>query len=201
MARKAEIDPTGVVERRYLIGRERKAEAREIVFELRKLPRAENRDDRHGTISKPRQRDLRFSVYLNGTMGVAKYAQTGLWVQNTPKSTPAAGLTYRMRGWDIGFIDKRVGPMWNDNGNTNQAVAIQPFNVANLFFNYTVRGDSWLRGTKIRFGLNNLQNNHNIVGVNPASAASNAPAAGDILTLLPARSVSMTMTFGYAPGR
>ena len=139
------------------------------------------------------------SLYLNGTLGKATYAQTGLWVQNTPKNTEAAGLTYRHGGWDVGFIDKRVGPMWNDNGTINQAVPIQPFNVANLFFNYTVRGDSWLRGTKFRFGVNNLQNNHNIVGINAASAASNAPASGDILTLLPARSFSVTMALGYAP--
>ena len=91
--------------------------------------------------------------------------------------------------------------MWNDNATLNQAVPIDAFNVANLFFNYTVRGDSWLRGTKIRFGVNNLQNNHNIVGITPASTASNAPAAGDVLTLLPARSFSVTMTFGYTPGR
>jgi iron complex outermembrane recepter protein len=142
-----------------------------------------------------------FSLYLNGTMGIAKYQQTGLWVATTPKNTEAVGLTYRVKGWDLGFLDKRVGPMWNDNGTTNQAVAIDPFSVSNLFFNYTVRGDSWLRGTKLRFGINNLANSHNIVGLTPASTASNAPAAGDILTLLPARSFSVTMTFGYAPGK
>jgi iron complex outermembrane receptor protein len=142
-----------------------------------------------------------FSLYLNGTLGVARFQKTDLWVPSTPKNTEAVGLTYRMKGWDLGFIDKRVGPMWNDNGTHNQAIPIEPFNVANLFFNYTVRGDSWLRGTKFRFGLNNLQNNHNIVGVNAASSASNAPAPGDILTLLPARSFSVTMTFGYAPAQ
>jgi iron complex outermembrane recepter protein len=142
-----------------------------------------------------------FSLYLNGTMGIARYQQTGLWVATTPKNTEAVALTYRVKGWDAGFLDKRVGPMWNDNGTTNQAVAIDPFSVSNLFFNYTVRGDSWLRGTKLRFGINNLANSHHIVGLTPASTASNAPAAGDILTLLPARSFSVTMTFGYAPGR
>jgi iron complex outermembrane receptor protein len=141
------------------------------------------------------------SLYLNATLGKAAYQNTGLWVQNTPRNTEAAGLTYRHKGWDVGFIDKRVGPMWNDNGTNNQAIPIEPFNVANAFFNYTVRGDSWLRGTKLRFGVNNLQNNHNIVGINAASTASNAAAAGDILTIMPARSVSVTMTFGYAPGR
>ena len=48
---------------------------------------------------------------------------------STPKNTEAVGLTYRMKGWDLGFFNKRVGPMYNDNGTINQAVAIDPFNV------------------------------------------------------------------------
>ena len=140
-----------------------------------------------------------FSVYLNGTVGTAKYKNTSLWLPSTPSNTEAAGLTYVVKNWDVGFFNKRVGRMYNDNGTINQAIAIDPFNVTNLFVNYTVRGDSYLRGTKIRFGINNLLNQHSIVGVVPASTKSNAAAPGDILTLLPARSISITMTFGYAP--
>jgi iron complex outermembrane receptor protein len=140
-----------------------------------------------------------FNLYLNGTMGNAKYQQTGLWMANAPKNTETVGLTYRARAWDIGFLDKRVGPMWNGNGTDSEAVPIGAFSLLNLFFNYTVRGDSWLRGSKIRLGVNNLANNHAIVGVVPASTASNAPASGDTLTLLPARSFFATLTFGYAP--
>lgn len=146
-----------------------------------------------------------FSLYLNGTMGSAKYqggpnySNGGLWIASTPKNTEAIGLSYRFKNWDVGVFNKRVGTMYNDNGTINQAVTIDPFNVTNLFVNYTIKGDSYLRGTKIRFGVNNLFNQHNIVGVAPASTKSNAPAPGDILTLLPARSVSVTMIFGYAP--
>jgi iron complex outermembrane receptor protein len=140
-----------------------------------------------------------FSVYLNGTLGSAKYQTTGLWVQNAPKNTATVGLTYRVKSWDLGFFNKRIGSMYNDNGATNQAVAIDPFNVTNLFLNYTIRGDSYLRGTKIRLGLNNLLDKHSIVGVSPASTATSVASANDILTLLPARSISMTVTFGYAP--
>jgi iron complex outermembrane receptor protein len=140
-----------------------------------------------------------FSVYLNGTLGSAKYQTTGLWVQNAPKNTETVGLTYRVKSWDLGFFNKRIGSMYNDNGATNQAVAIDPFNVTNLFLNYTIRGDSYLRGTKIRLGLNNLLDKHSIVGVSPASTATSVASANDILTLLPARSISMTVTFGYAP--
>jgi iron complex outermembrane recepter protein len=145
------------------------------------------------------------SFYLNGTMGSAKYqggpnyANGGLWVANTPNNTEAVGLTYQLKNWDLGMFNKRVGRMFNDNGSNNQAITIDPFNVTNLFLNYTFRGDTYLRGTKIRFGINNLFNQHNIVGVSPYSSKSNAPSPGDILTLLPARSISLTMTFGYAP--
>jgi iron complex outermembrane receptor protein len=147
------------------------------------------------------------SLYLNGTLGSAKYQEGahysngGLWVANTPKNTEALGVTYRIKGWDLGFFEKRVGMMYNDNGTLNQAVNIDPFNVSNLYVNYTIRGDSYLRGTKIRFGINNLLDKHSIVGVAPASTASNLPAPGDTLTLVPARSFNVTMTFGYAPIR
>jgi iron complex outermembrane receptor protein len=147
------------------------------------------------------------SLYLNGTMGAAKYqegrsfANGGLWLANTPKNTEAMGLTYQMKGYDFGIFNKRVGTMWNDNGTKNQAVHINSFSVVNAFLNYTVRGNSFLRGTKIRFGVNNLTNLHEVVGVAPASTSSNAPAAGDTLTLLPARSFTISMTFGYAPAK
>jgi len=142
-----------------------------------------------------------FSVYLNGTLGSAKYAKTGLWVQNAPKNTETVGLTYRVKNWDLGYFNKRIGPMYNDNGATNQAIAIDPFNVSNVFLNYTVRGESYLRGTKIRLAVNNLLDKHSIVGVSPASATTSVASPNDILTLLPARSVSLTVTFGYAPAR
>ena len=146
-----------------------------------------------------------FSLYLNGTLGSAKYQEGrnygngGLWIAFTPKNTEAIGLTYQVKNWDVGMFNKRVGPMYNDNGTINQAVSIDPFNVTNLFFNYTFRGDNYLRGTKIRFAINNLFDQHNVVGVVPFSTKSNAASPGDILTLVPARSISLTMTFGYAP--
>ena len=141
-----------------------------------------------------------FSIYLNGTLGSAKYAQTGLWVASAPRNAETVGLTYRLESWDIGFFDKRIGQMYNDNGSVNQAVAIDPFHVTNLFLNYTVRGESTLRGTKFRLSVNNLLDKHSIVGVVPALASS-ATSPNDVLTLLPARSMALTVTFGFAPGR
>ncbi len=91
--------------------------------------------------------------------------------------------------------------MYNDNGSTNQAVAIDPFNITNLFINYTVKSASFLRGTKFRVGINNLFDNHSIVGVAPASTATSVPAPGDFLTLMAGRSIAVSMTLGYAPRR
>jgi len=47
--------------------------------------------------------------------------------------------------------------------------------------------------------VNNLTNSHAITGVTPASTASNVAAAGDILTLMSGRSVSVSVTIGYSP--
>ena len=71
--------------------------------------------------------------------------------------------------------------------------------------NYTIKNSSRLRGTKIQLAVNNLANSHNIVGVTPAVAATATtpyvPNAGDLLNLLPGRSITITITGGYAPKR
>jgi iron complex outermembrane receptor protein len=141
------------------------------------------------------------SAYLNGTAGKAKYVTTSLWVANAPKDTETIGLTYQKSNWDLGFFNKRIGQMYNDNGNTNQAVAIDPFNITNVYLNYTVKQQSWLRGSKIRLSVNNLLDKHSIVGITPASTATSVAAPGDVLTLLAGRSISITITGGYAPRR
>jgi iron complex outermembrane receptor protein len=136
------------------------------------------------------------AVYLNGTVGSAKYADSKLWVQNAPRDTETLGLTYNVRSWNLGFFNKRVSRIYNDNGNAHQAVAIDPFNIANLFLNYSLRGGSMFSQTRIRFAINNLTNSHAITAVVPAATTSNLPAPGDILTLMAARSVSVSLTLG-----
>ena len=143
-----------------------------------------------------------FFVYGNGTIGSAKYQDTRLWVQNSPHDTQTAGLTYLHGNWDVGFFNKRIGTMYQDNGSFNQAVTLDAFNITNLFFNYTVKQASYLRGTKFRLGFNNLFDRHNIVGVSSATAGAHPlPAPGDFLTLMAGRSISLSATFGYAPKR
>jgi len=120
-------------------------------------------------------------------------------VQNAPRDTETIGVTYNMANWNAGLFSKRVGQMYNDNGSLHQAVAIDPFQITNVFVNYQFRGSSPLRNSRIRFAVNNLTDSHAITGVTPASTTSNAPAAGDILTLMSGRSVSVSLTIGYSP--
>jgi iron complex outermembrane receptor protein len=165
-----------------------------------------------------------FSVYLNGTMGSAKYAEGasypngGLWVQDTPKNVETAAFFWQHANCDLGLVDKRVGTLYNDNGSitykingvplsypANQAVTINPFNVLNAFANYTIKNGSFFRGSKIGLAIDNLANSHNIVGVMPATAA--VPGAlyvqspNDLLNILPGRSIMVTFTAGWAPRR
>ncbi len=141
------------------------------------------------------------SLYLNGTAGAAKYDATGLWVQQAPRNTETVGLSYQRRNWDLGLFNKRIGQMYNDNGSINQAVSIDPFDITNMYLNYTIKGESRFAETKIKLSVNNLSDKHSIVGVAPVSTKSNLAAPGDILTLLPARSVSLAVTFGLSPGK
>src|SRR5262249_49552492 len=138
------------------------------------------------------------AVYLNATKGTAKYTDSDLWVQNAPSDTETIGLTYNLGSWNVGFFNKRVGEMWNDNSTIHQAIPIDPFNITNLFFTYTLKGSPRLAQSRLRFAVNNLTDSHAITAVSAASTKSNAPAPGDILTLMSGRSVSVSFTVGVS---
>lgn len=74
-----------------------------------------------------------------------------------------------------------------------------------LFANYTIENSSWLRGSKIGLAINNLTDDHAIVGMTPGIAATAAvpyvPNSGDLLNLMPGRSVMVTFTAGWASRR
>ena len=148
----------------------------------------------------------------------ANYPNRGQWVANTPSNIEGVSLLWQHGNWDVGLTYKRVGQYYNDNGSlsykingitipfpVDQAITIGPFSLTNVFVNYTIKNASRLRGTKIQLAVNNLANNHNIVGVTPAIAATaTAPYVqnpGDLLNLLPGRSITITITGGYAPRR
>ena len=141
------------------------------------------------------------ALYLNATKGTAKYTDSHLWVQNAPSDTETIGLTYNLGSWNVGLFSKRIGDMWNDNGSVHQAIPIDPFNITNLFVNYTVRGSSRLAQSRIRFAVNNLTDSHAITAVTAASTKSNAPNAADVLTLMSGRSVSVAFTVGLSAKR
>ncbi len=136
-----------------------------------------------------------FFVYGNATKGSSMYDDLGQSLQNAPKDTETVGLTYSNGGWNVGFFSKRVGTMYNDNGSVHEAITIDPVTISNLFINYSLKGNSLLGRSKIKFGINNLSNTHAITGVSPASSKSNLPAAGDVLTMVSGRSVSLAVTF------
>lgn len=164
------------------------------------------------------------SLYVNGSLGSAKYAEGpnypngGLWVANTPRDTEAIALLYQKGNWDFGITNKRVGKMYNDNGTlsylidgqklpypVDQAISINSFDLTNVFVNYTIKNQSYLRGSKIQFSVTNLANSHNVVGITPANAATlavpYAPSPNDQMNLLPGRSFTISITGGWAPRR
>ena len=139
----------------------------------------------------------------------------GAWVANTPANTETWGLTYTAHGLDFGWLTKRVGPMWNDNkatvklnytdntvsGSTsitaNQVIPVDPFTVSNLFFNYNVQRFPHFKESKLRLSFNNLFDARGITGLTAANAGTVfTPAAGDTLTLLPGRSVTVSFQIG-----
>ena len=165
------------------------------------------------------------SLYGNATMGVARYISGlipnlsdvlvanpnfGKWVANTPSNTEAIGLTYNQKYLEIGMFEKRVGPMYNDlsvassvvfSGVANQVIPIAPFNVTNFYFNYTVRKGSKFAQSKIRLSVNNIFNYEGIVGDQQAYVAKAVYQTGpaDLLTLLPGRSITLTLTPVFTP--
>jgi len=140
-----------------------------------------------------------FSAYLNATASRAKYKDSGLWVPNVPQDMETVGLSYNRASWNVGLFSKRVGSLWNDNGSIHQAVKIDPFFITNAYVNYTVGGTSRFAQTRIRLAVNNVGDAHPITAVTPASTKSNAPADGDVVTLMSGRSISMSVTFGFSP--
>jgi iron complex outermembrane receptor protein len=138
------------------------------------------------------------SVYLNGTAGTAKYSSNNLWAAGVPSDTESIGLTYANRNWNAGLFSKRVGRTYNDNGSVNQASPNDPFNMTNVFVNYTLGNQGRFDRTKLKLSLNNLFDSHAITSYTPGSKTTNDPGPNDVLTMLAGRSVSFTVTIGYS---
>jgi iron complex outermembrane receptor protein len=187
-----------------------------------------------------------FSAYLNATVGRASYkgnlnvscvsgaagctsatpqqtlaAPSGLWVANTPSDTETEAVTYQRKAWDLGMFNKRVGTLYQDNGQYHNQSAVNPFNVTNAFLNYTIHSGSRFNQTKLRLSFNNLFDNHNITSnsitgtaltqniaangtsyTDPFTTLGPTPVSGsDNVGVLPGRSVMFSVTFGLSPKR
>jgi iron complex outermembrane receptor protein len=148
-------------------------------------------------------------------------APPGLNVQQTPSDIESFGFTYQHKAFDFGFFDKRIGTYYFDNGSYHNQATINPFNFANLFLNYTIRGGTRFDQTKIRLSFNNLFNSSAITGdtitgtaptlnisangttyVDPFNTSAQTPiAGGDNITVLAARNVTLSVIFGFGPKR
>jgi iron complex outermembrane receptor protein len=144
------------------------------------------------------------SLYANATIGSLKYASgaiSGQWVAGAPRNTQALGLNYQLGGWAANLSANRVGEMYNDaKDGTHQAFVIDPVVVTNLFVNYTVKNPvAFAKQARLQLGVNNLMNRHSIVGIASAATGSNSatPKSTDLLTVLPARSATLTATLDF----
>ena len=145
----------------------------------------------------------------------------GVWVASTPANTETWGLTYTSHGLDFGWLTKRIGPMWNDNKASvllsytdgtkdtkttsitqSQVIPIDPFTLSNLFVNYNIHQIRYFGESKLRMSFNNLFNAQGITGLTAATAGTTfTPAAGDALTLLPGRSITVSFQVGFTRNR
>lgn len=139
-------------------------------------------------------------LYASGTVGSLKYAN-GQWVAGAPRDTQTLGLSYQQGPWAMNLSVNRVGKMFNDaKDGTHEAFVIDPVVLTNLYVNHTVALHSTLvKRLKLQWGVNNLMNRHSIVGIASPVAGSNSakPNVADLLTVLPARSMSLTATLDF----
>ena len=138
-----------------------------------------------------------FSIYANGTVGSTKYSN-GNRVAGAPSDTETFGLIYTDGGWNSSIIAKRVGKLYNDGAVPgDQAYTINPVVLTNMFVNYTVKNPlSFTKQAKVQLAVNNLMDKHNIIGISGSGSDAN-PLPGDLITTLPARSVSLTLTADF----
>jgi iron complex outermembrane receptor protein len=157
---------------------------------------------------------------LNAGTTAAPYYQTapsGLWVAQTPTDTEMQALTYQKHGLDLGIFNKRVGEQHVDNGSYHNQAIIAPFSDLSAYFNYTVRNHSIFDQTKIQLSADNLLNQHNMTALTLSGSAVTQTITGTTLTdlfntngptpingtdqptFMAARSLTVTVTFGFAP--
>lgn len=137
-----------------------------------------------------------FNLYMNATYGSLKYAATGKWVSGAPSDTETIGLNYSSHGWATGLNVNRVGTIYNK-GSVDEAYQLDPVILSNLFVNYTTKvPSSQVKQAKVQLAVNNLFDSHAITAIS-GTATSAAPSNADVITLLPGRSVNLTLTLDF----
>jgi iron complex outermembrane receptor protein len=154
------------------------------------------------------------------TSSTAQYtftAPSGLNVAQTPSDVETEGITYQHKVWDIGLFNKRVGTEYEDVGAYHNQTTIAPFTLTNANINYTVRSGGRFNNTKVQLSFNNLFNEHSITSIakagspitetfaangtsyiNPFLTVGQTPISGqDAISILPACSIMLTVTFGH----
>jgi iron complex outermembrane receptor protein len=152
-------------------------------------------------------------------------APSGLWVAGAPSDTEAEGVTWQQKQWDLGIFNKRVGSQWEDNGSYHNQVRVDPFSGTDAYINYTIRNESRFNQTKVRLSFNNMFNSHSETSNTPGGAlvnqtftsggltytdpflATTTASPGfsdgrnlaDNPTLMPGRSVVLSVVFGFSP--
>ena len=91
--------------------------------------------------------------------------------------TATCGMTCNRQRWNLGFFNKRVGRLVNDNGAVHEAFVVDPFNITNLFVNYSLRGTSMLSQSRLRLAVNNLADSHALTGAPKGGTASSTSRA------------------------
>jgi iron complex outermembrane receptor protein len=141
-----------------------------------------------------------FSVFGNLTFSSLKYAD-GQWVAGAPHDTETLGLSFRQGAFAVNLSANRIGRVYSDDkAGNHQAFALPTALVSNLNINYTLKAPfDGVEKIKLQAAINNLQNAHTIVGIaSPATGSSDAkPNAGDLLTVMPARSVLFTASVDF----
>ena len=141
------------------------------------------------------------AVYLNATKGTAKYTDSGpLGAERAERHRDDRPHLQPGRTGTSGCSASASARCTTTTATVHQAIPIDPFNITNLFFNYTLRGSSRLSQSRVRLAVNNLTDSHAITGGRARPRRSRTPPApGDILTLMSGRSVSVSLTVGFSP--
>ena len=95
------------------------------------------------------------SAYVNGTLN-SEIHQFGLWLANAPKDTETLGLSYQLQNWDMGFFTRGSDRCGTTTAASTRRFQFDPFNITNLYLNYTIKSLSEFSQTKIPLIANNL---------------------------------------------